>query len=143
MLIFNSYNFVLTIKSIRATDEYSRSHAQETRESVCCGLGTAHEMDRFYLFVKHFIGIGLLFFFEVISGAFNGYVPDSVWYVTDTLNMFQGFYIFLIFVCNRNVLKAIKIWLNIGQGAGTEKKVFALLPTSTSASRNQSDDKHQ
>lgn len=133
-LIFNAYKFVKTVESICAIDAEKRYYTRRSAEGTgCCGLKSGPEMDRFYLFLKHFIGIGLLFIFEVISGALNGHVPNYVWYVTDTLNMLQGFYIFLIFVCNRNVFEAIKKWLKLDKvTAERRSQFFVLLPTSSS-----------
>ena len=61
-------------------------------------------------------------YFELVAFAVNGEVAEEVFYLTDTVNMlqvllalhhftrwikphFQGVWVFLTFVCKRNVLK--------------------------------------
>ena len=51
--------------------------------------------------------MGFMWTFEIIAGLADDNVHEAVWYFTDAFNMFQGFYVFLIFVCKRNVLYAI------------------------------------
>lgn len=132
-LLFNTYKFVLTIKAVREVDKESsrftkRSDSNSSGvETTCCGRIT-HQKDRFYMFLKHFIGIGILWSFEVISGLLDDHVAEEVWYVTDVLNMLQGLYIFIIFVCKRSVLEAILKWM--GCGKKKRSKTFPLLPIS-------------
>merc|ERR1712008_133774 len=49
-----------------------------------------------------FLGMGFLWVFEIFAG-----VSSVDWHLTNILNMLQGLYIFLIFVCKRNVFEAI------------------------------------
>ena len=51
--------------------------------------------------------MGFIWIFEIIAGIVDDAVHESTWYFTDTLNMLQGFYVFLIFVCKRNVFRAV------------------------------------
>ena len=51
--------------------------------------------------------MGFIWIFEIIAGLVDDAVHESSWYFTDAINMLQGFYIFLIFVCKRNVFRAI------------------------------------
>ena len=77
---------------------------------------------RFLLFLKLFLGMGLLWVFEIFAGISSVdwwveklpkprkiYVKNILWFrhLTNILNMLQGLYIFLIFVCKRNVFEAI------------------------------------
>ncbi|XP_050420954.1 G-protein coupled receptor Mth2-like [Adelges cooleyi] len=65
-----------------------------------------HEKQRFMLYLKLFIVMGINWLTEVISWAFDS--SKSVWYVTDIGNTLQGVLIFLIFVCKKRVLKLFK-----------------------------------
>ena len=62
---------------------------------------------QFMVYVKLFLGMGFIWIFEIISGFANDGVHESAWYLTDLLNMLQGVYVFLIFVCKRSVVFAI------------------------------------
>ena len=65
-------------------------------------------MNRFLLFLKLFFGMGFIWTFDIISGLIgDDVVAEHHWYFTDCLNMLQGVYIFIIFVCKRNVFKVI------------------------------------
>ena len=63
--------------------------------------------DKFLIYLRLFLGMGFIWIFEIIAGLFDEHVHESAWYFTDILNMLQGFYVFLIFVCKRNVIFAI------------------------------------
>merc|ERR1712142_46966 len=62
--------------------------------------------------------MGMMWVFEIIAGIFDDQVDESAWYLTDVFNMLQGFYIFIIFVCKRNVYDAILKMLNIRRNQG-------------------------
>ena len=65
-------------------------------------------MDRFLLFIKLFFGMGFTWIIDIISGLISDdVVAEHHWYFTDILNMLQGVYIFIIFVCKRNVFRII------------------------------------
>ena len=51
--------------------------------------------------------MGLAWIFEIIGGMLDDHTHESAWYLTDVLNMLQGFYVFAIFVVKRNVTDAI------------------------------------
>ena len=79
------------------------------------------------MFVKLFIGMGFTWVTDIIAGLnkHSDLIPEYAWYViskfsrvikfylwifryvTDLINMLQGVYIFLIFVCKRNVIQTI------------------------------------
>jgi len=52
--------------------------------------------------------MGVIWYFEIISWYTGNDQQDQKWaYVFDVINMMQGVWVFLIFVCKRNVLKVI------------------------------------
>ena len=63
---------------------------------------------RFCRYLKLFIGLGLIWSLEIVGGLLS---PDSInetaWYFADVLNILQGVYIFIIFVCKKDVINVI------------------------------------
>merc|ERR1719251_739688 len=55
------------------------------------------------LYLRLFFGMGIIWYFEVISFYYDGEWST----VTDVINMLQGVWVFLTFVCKRNVLQVI------------------------------------
>jgi len=101
-LLINTVIFALTCRAVCALDKQARDLGITSGQR-------SKNMERFLTFLKLFLGMGILWIFEIISG---GYLDDQAgeesWWVTDTLNMLQGVYIFVIFVFKRNVIVAIK-----------------------------------
>jgi len=65
-------------------------------------------MDKGCLYLRLFLGMGVIWYFEIISWYTGNDKQDQKWaYVFDVVNMMQGVWVFLIFVCKRNVLKVI------------------------------------
>ena len=65
-------------------------------------------MNRFLLFLKLFIIMGFIWIFDIISGLIGDKaIPEHHWYITDCLNMLQGVFVFIIFVCKRNVFNVV------------------------------------
>eukprot|EP00092_Neocalanus_flemingeri_P013361 GFUD01014405.1.p1 GENE.GFUD01014405.1~~GFUD01014405.1.p1 ORF type:complete len:735 (+),score=104.42 GFUD01014405.1:71-2275(+) len=65
-------------------------------------------MDKGCLYLRLFLGMGVIWYFEIISWYTGNEHQDQKWaYVFDVINMMQGVWVFLIFVCKRNVLKVI------------------------------------
>ncbi|KAJ4439887.1 hypothetical protein ANN_08016 [Periplaneta americana] len=56
---------------------------------------------RFNLYLKLFVVMGVNWIMEVISWATGG--PNYLWYITDFGNTLQGLLIFIIFVCKQKV----------------------------------------
>jgi hypothetical protein len=56
--------------------------------------------------IKLFIVMGISWLLEVIATIFD--YPPELWYVSDIFNCLQGLLIFIIFVCKRKVLNAVK-----------------------------------
>ena len=78
-----------------------------------------------YMYIKLFSGMGLLWIFEIIGGLSGS--DGGSFYIFDILNMLQGFYIFVIHVCQPNVIKIIKDRINGRQSDDQETQIS--LPT--------------
>ncbi|KAK8396034.1 hypothetical protein O3P69_005251 [Scylla paramamosain] len=61
--------------------------------------------ERMWLYIKLFVVMGLTWIMEVISWQEGSCEP---WIIPDVINALQGFSIFLIFICKRNMLKRIR-----------------------------------
>ncbi|XP_073972402.1 G-protein coupled receptor Mth2-like isoform X7 [Rhodnius prolixus] len=66
------------------------------------------ENERFKLYVKLFLVMGINWAAELISFIVGEGVPHYLWYVTDLTNTLQGVFIFIIFVWKRRVRFALK-----------------------------------
>ena len=64
-------------------------------------------MEKFVMYLKLFVGMGFIWTFEIISGLTHKSTGASVWWLTDVLNMSQGFYVFFVFICKRKVFRVI------------------------------------
>ena len=68
---------------------------------------------RFWLYMKLFIGMGMTWIMEIISGIHHDrdaiHQSAMYWmYFTDAVNALQGLWVFLIFVCKWQVYKVIR-----------------------------------
>ncbi|XP_071552181.1 uncharacterized protein [Panulirus ornatus] len=61
--------------------------------------------ERMWLYVKLFLVMGLTWIAEVISWQEG---TCEAWIITDIINALQGFSIFLIFICKKNMLRRIR-----------------------------------
>ena len=107
MLFINSMFFALTVAKICTLDEEQRKLNLRNHNA------RSEKMDRFWLFFKLFLGMGILWVFELIAGFLDEYVSEYVFYFTDTLNLLQGVYVFAIFVCKRAVFDDILKFLKL------------------------------
>jgi len=69
--------------------------------------GRKEKFDQICLYLRLFLGMGVIWYFELVAFAVNGKVAEEVFYLTDTVNMLQGVWVFLTFVCKKNVLKVV------------------------------------
>ncbi|BES95247.1 g-protein coupled receptor [Nesidiocoris tenuis] len=69
--------------------------------------GGGNDKERFNLYLKLFIVMGINWLSEVVSFTFNTDVPRYLWYLTDITNTLQGVFIFLIFVWKQRVRQLI------------------------------------
>eukprot|EP00094_Tigriopus_californicus_P005218 TCALIF_05031-PA protein Name:"Similar to mth2 G-protein coupled receptor Mth2 (Drosophila simulans)" AED:0.03 eAED:0.03 QI:366/0.85/0.75/1/0.57/0.75/8/0/701 len=101
MLVINMVMFVkVVIAMTRVNQEKDKFQLQNQS-----GGKRTEKRDRSLLYIRLAIGMGLIWFFEILAGMSN--LREEFWYFTDILNMCQGFYIFFVFVCKRNVFKVI------------------------------------
>ncbi|KAF5272705.1 hypothetical protein FQA39_LY07732 [Lamprigera yunnana] len=67
--------------------------------------------ERFYLFLKLMLAMGVNWSLEIMSWLINwqvAYVPPGVWYITDFCNALYGMFIFFIFVFKRNIWNLLR-----------------------------------
>ena len=84
-------------------------------------------MNRLLLFIKLFFGMGFMWTMDIVSGLISEeVVSEENWYFTDVLNMLQGVYIFIIFVCKRNVFKVVFKRDIVFSRSANESKAFPL-----------------
>lgn len=70
-------------------------------------------LDRFNLYLKLLLAMGVNWSMEVVSWAVEwklSTVPTQVWIVTDFCNALYGVFIFIIFVCNKEKFKRLQKW---------------------------------
>merc|ERR1712106_85817 len=66
------------------------------------------KLDKICLYLRLFLGMGVIWYFELLSFATGSENGSEEWsYFTDCLNMLQGVWVFITFVCKRNVLKVV------------------------------------
>ncbi|XP_014254271.1 G-protein coupled receptor Mth2-like isoform X6 [Cimex lectularius] len=85
-------------------------HRRETAQSFHRGDSRRHdgnESERFNLYLKLFLVMGINWISELISFMFGKDVPQYLWYITDITNTLQGVFIFLIFVWKKRVRKLL------------------------------------
>ena len=58
-------------------------------------------------------------------------IPEHHWYFTDCLNMLQGVFVFIIFVCKRNVFNVVFQRVNIVTRSLNDSNGISLLIEST------------
>ena len=100
-------------------------------------------MNRLLLFIKLFFGMGFTWTMEIVSGLISeDVVSEENWYFTDVLNMLQGVYIFIIFVCKRNVFKIVFKRDIVFSRSANESKGFPLqIRTLKTANKNSNASK--
>merc|ERR1712061_624872 len=80
----------------------------------------SEKMDKMLIYIRLFLGMGM-WYFEIINFALD---PHPHWTaLTDTLNMCQGVWVFITFVCKKNVLRVLQ---------GKSKMLYRSLSRNTS-----------
>ena len=103
LLSINAINFAFIVyKHCSAQMNGRKNNPESTDQRI--------ENSTKYMYIKLFGGMGLLWFFEIIGGLLNS--DEVFFYVFDILNMFQGFYIFVVHVCKPNVFNIIMNRIN-------------------------------
>jgi len=90
-------------------------------------------LDKMVLYLRLFFGMGIIWYFEVISFYYGGEWST----VTDVINMMQGVWVFLTFVCKKNVLQVIlrkrdRLYSAVLQRSRSKSNATTLQPESAS-----------
>ncbi|CAL4136964.1 unnamed protein product, partial [Meganyctiphanes norvegica] len=86
--------FILTVRSLLVTVQQSHK-----------GTVQKQARQRLRLCFKLFLVMGISWLAEIASFELG---PQTVWYISDVFNCFQGFIIFLIFILKPKILKAVR-----------------------------------
>lgn len=114
-LTFNAVNFVFIMYEHCSIQIYRRKKNPDSTDQKII-------TSTMYMYIKLFGTLGLFWIFEIIGG-----LSSESFYIFDILNMLQGFYIFVIYVCQPNVIKIIKDTINGRQSHDQETQIS--LPT--------------
>merc|ERR1719278_43900 len=106
LLLINTCMFFYVVFNICKADSDSGS-TSTGRISI--------KRDKMLIYTKLFLGMGITWYFEILNFALSSLELDPRWMVfTDTLNMCQGVWVFIIFVCKRNVYNVVTgKWKNL------------------------------
>ena len=114
-LTFNAVNFVFIMYEHCSIQIYRRKKNPDSTDQKII-------TSTMFMYIKLFSALGLFWIFEIIGG-----LSSESFYIFDILNMLQGFYIFVIHVCQPNVIKIIKDRINGRQSDDQETQIS--LPT--------------
>ena len=114
-LTFNAVNFVFIMYEHCSIQIYRRKKNPDSTDQKII-------TSTMFMYIKLFSALGLFWIFEIIGG-----LSSESFYIFDILNMLQGFYIFVIYVCQPNVIKIIKDRINGRQSDDQETQIS--LPT--------------
>ena len=114
-LTFNAVNFVFIMYEHCSIQIYRRKKNPDSTDQKII-------TSTMFMYIKLFSALGLFWIFEIIGG-----LSSESFYIFDILNMLQGFYIFVIYVCQPNVIKIIKARINGRQSDDQETQIS--LPT--------------
>uniref|UniRef100_A0A0K8S4J2 G-protein coupled receptors family 2 profile 2 domain-containing protein n=1 Tax=Lygus hesperus TaxID=30085 RepID=A0A0K8S4J2_LYGHE len=98
--------------------------------------GPGSDKERFNLYLKLFLVMGINWLSEVVSFTFHKDVPRYLWYLTDITNTLQGVFIFLIFVWKRRVRQLIWDKLCKGKRAGSSANNTSSTSITTNSTRS-------
>jgi len=104
LLLVNTGMFVYIVFNICKTNSGSNSDGR-----------VSMKRDKMLIYIRLFLGMGITWYFEILNFALSSLELDPRWMVlTDTLNMCQGIWVFIIFVCKRNVINVVSgKWKNM------------------------------
>jgi len=101
MLLLNTGMFIYITINVIKTQRESVSESSKTGKR-------GEKLDKICLYLRLFLGMGIIWYFELLSFALSKEDVESKWnYFTDTLNMLQGVWVFITFVCKRNVFRVV------------------------------------
>ncbi|CAH1118011.1 unnamed protein product [Phaedon cochleariae] len=109
LLIIQLVNMVLFMKTvtycIKVKDEINRVNDTTKDDKKKKYQG---DKERLFLILKLMVIMGMSYIFETISAFFDmseaGVIPKYIEIVWDTINAFQGVFIFIIFICKKKIL---------------------------------------
>merc|ERR1711971_870746 len=97
LLIINTAMFVFIAVNI------FKNHSANKKGS------RSEKVDTMCIYLRLFLGMGIIWYFEILAFALTSYkLNANIFILTDTLNMCQGVWAFIIFVCKRNVVKVVR-----------------------------------
>merc|ERR1712061_668550 len=97
LLLINTGMFIYIVINICKTNSGSGSSTRSEKR------------DKMLIYIRLFLGMGITWYFEIITFGLSSLEPDPRRLIlTDTLNMCQGVWVFIIFVCKRNVLRVLQ-----------------------------------
>jgi G protein-coupled receptor Mth (Methuselah protein) len=111
VVVLLALNVALFSLTARRLWRLKREAAQAFKSSsirVVAPAGNRQHKDRFTLYVKLFLLMGVTWIMEVVSWAAGG--PDTLWYLTDTVNCLRGVLIFWFCVWSNKAVR--KVFLN-------------------------------
>jgi len=98
LLLINSFMFVYILRNI----------IQNSKSETSGKDGRKERVDKMCLYLRLFLGMGIIWYFEILAFALGWFDIGVEWfYFTDMINMLQGVWVFIIFVCKRNVMKVV------------------------------------
>ena len=101
LLLVNGFVFISMAKMLFKLDRNKR------RLGLTKHGRQGDHREKFLIYAKLFLGFGFSWTFEIIAGLSSSTTDESIWYVTDVLNMLQPVYVFIIFVLKRSVINAV------------------------------------
>ena len=115
-LTINAVNFVFIMYKHCSAQMFRRKENPESTDQKIIA-------STMFIYIKLFSALGLFWIFEIVGGLLVSH--DVSFYVFDILNMLQGFYIFVVHVCEPNVIKIIKDRIN-GRRSDDEETQISL-----------------
>ncbi|XP_075220895.1 G-protein coupled receptor Mth2-like isoform X2 [Lycorma delicatula] len=104
-------------------------------------INNSAEKERLNLYFKLFLVMGITWVTEPISWIFNE-KPSILWIICDCINLLQGIPIFIIFVCKKRYLEAVKSKLfSSYRRESTATSPYSTATTSTSQPSTRNDSK--
>jgi len=101
LLLVNTGMFIYILTNI--------CKAERSGSDSTSGSSRNEKRDKMLIYIRLFLGMGITWYFEILNFALSALDPDPRWLVlTDTLNMCQGVWVFIIFVCKKNVFNVVK-----------------------------------
>jgi len=98
MLLINTGMFVYILFNVIKTQNMSAALKSGKRKE---------KLDRICLYLRLFVGMGIIWYFEILAFFIDDDADHKWLYLGDVLNMLQGVWVFLTFVCKRNVLQVV------------------------------------